>query len=73
MGQVFVSQLHPKVGEEDLFEFFSVVGRVEDIRLIKDQRTGRSKGLCYVEFADRDAMQSALALNGENHANVEVK
>jgi hypothetical protein len=38
---IFVSQVHPKVDERDLFEFFSIVGRVEDIRLIRDQRTNK--------------------------------
>jgi RNA recognition motif-containing protein len=28
---VFVSQIHPKVKERDLFDFFSLVGRVNDV------------------------------------------
>ena len=42
--------------ERDLFEFFSHVGTVEDIRLIRDQRTQKSKGLCYVEFSDKESV-----------------
>jgi RNA-binding protein 39 len=61
----FVSQIHPKVDERDLFEFFSHVGRVEDIRLIRDQRTQKSKGLCYVEFWERDSVVKAVALTGQ--------
>lgn len=62
---VFVCQIHPKVDERDLFEFFSHVGRVEDIRLIRDQRTQRSKGLCYVEFSEKDSVIKAVALTGQ--------
>lgn len=62
---VFVSQIHPKVEEMDLFEFFSHVGRVQDIRLIKDARTRRSKGLCYVEFDSEDCVLRAIALSGQ--------
>jgi len=62
---VFVSQIFPKVDERDLFEFFSLVGRVEDIRLIRDQRTQKSKGLAYVEFWERDSVHKAVALTGQ--------
>lgn len=62
---VFVSQIHPKVDERDLFEFFSHVGRVEDIRLIRDQRTQKSKMLCYVEFSDKESVHKAVALSGQ--------
>lgn len=62
---VFISQIHPKVDERDLFEFFSHVGRVEDIRLIRDQRTQKSKGLCYVEFWEKDSVHKAVALTGQ--------
>jgi RNA-binding protein 39 len=62
---VFVAQIHPKVNERDLFEFFSHVGRVEDIRLIRDQRTQKSKGLCYVEFWEKDSVGKAVTLTGQ--------
>lgn len=62
---MFVMQIHPKVEEKDLFEFFSHVGRVEDIRLIRDQRTQKSKGLCYVEFFDRESVPKAVSLTGQ--------
>lgn len=62
---VFVSQIHPKVDERDLFEFFSHVGRVEDIRLIRDQRTQKSKGLCYVEFGEKESVHKAVTLTGQ--------
>lgn len=45
---VFVTQIHMKADEREVFEFFSKAGRVSDVRLIKDQRTRRSKGC--VEF-----------------------
>jgi len=62
---VFVTQLHPRVEERDLFEFFSHVGRVEDIRMIRDQRTHKSKGLAYVEFWEKDCVNKAIALTGQ--------
>jgi RNA-binding protein 39 len=62
---IFVSQVHPKVNERDLFEFFSHVGRVDDIRLIRDPRTNKSKGLCYVEFYEKDCVGKAISLSGQ--------
>uniref|UniRef100_A0A7S4DX10 RRM domain-containing protein n=1 Tax=Lotharella globosa TaxID=91324 RepID=A0A7S4DX10_9EUKA len=62
---VFVYQIHPKVDERDLFEFFSAVGKVTDIRLIRDQRTHKSKGLCYIEFAEHDSVMKAISLTGQ--------
>ena len=62
---VFVSQVHPKIKERDLFEFFSLCGRVEDVRLIRDAKTRRSKGLGYVEFRAGEEVLKALALSGQ--------
>ena len=37
---------------------------MRDIRLIRDQRSGKSKGVGYVEFGDAESVMKALALNG---------
>lgn len=62
---VFVSGIHPKVQDRDLFEFFSYVGQVEDIQVVKDPRTRKSKGLSYVEFREKDSVHKAVALTGQ--------
>jgi len=41
------------------------VGRVEDIRLIRDQRNHKSKGLAYVEFWEKECVNKAIALTGQ--------
>ena len=40
--------------EKDIYNFFSVhkSGKIRDIRAIRDPRTGKSKGVAYVEFWD---------------------
>ena len=60
---VFVSHLHPKVEDVELFEFFSKAGKVRDVRFITD-KSGRSKGLGYVEFYDPSAVAGAINLQG---------
>ena len=52
-----------KADERTVFEFFSEVGRVTDVRLITD-RYRRFKGFVYVEMADAAGLASALALSG---------
>lgn len=63
---VFAAQIHPKNEEREIFEFFSDVGKVVDIQLIRDTRTLKSKGLAYIEFEDRRSVPHALALSGRN-------
>lgn len=40
-------------------------GDINDIRLITDRHTKRSKGLAYIEFAVQDSIYAALALSGQ--------
>jgi RNA recognition motif-containing protein len=62
---IFVSGIYPKVSEDELFEFFSIAGQVNDVRLIRDPYTDKSKGLCYVEFDSVDDIEAAMGLNGQ--------
>jgi RNA-binding protein 39 len=64
---VLVLRLHIKADERDVYEFFNKagVGKVRDVRIIKDQRTGRSKGVAYVEFYTPDAVLKSMALSGQ--------
>lgn len=61
---VLVQRIHPRADDFEIFEFFSQAGSVRDIRLIRDQRSGKSKGVGYVEFGDAESVMKALALNG---------
>lgn len=61
---VLVQRIHPRADDFEIFEFFSQAGKVRDIRLIRDQRSGKSKGVGYVEFYDPASVMKALALNG---------
>jgi len=61
---VLVQRIHPRADDFEIFEFFSQAGKVRDIRLIRDQRSGKSKGVGYVEFYDPQAVMNGLALNG---------
>jgi len=62
---VFAANIHPKVDEYEIFEFFSEVGKVIDIQLLRDSRSFRSKGLSYIEFEQVESITTALSLNGK--------
>ncbi|KEF59476.1 uncharacterized protein A1O9_04320 [Exophiala aquamarina CBS 119918] len=53
----------PADPEEGLWRTFSKVGKVESVRVVRDQETRVSKGIAYVQFADENAVEAALLLN----------
>jgi RNA-binding protein 39 len=64
---VLVLRLHIKADERDVYEFFNRagVGKVRDVRLIRDPKTSISKGVAYVEFYTPDAVLKSMALSGQ--------
>ena len=62
---VFVTNLSTKLDERGIFRFFSKVGKVTDVRIIYDRHTPKSKGMAYVEFADKSFIHPALELTGQ--------
>ncbi|PFH34216.1 splicing factor, CC1 family protein [Besnoitia besnoiti] len=62
---VLVLNLCLKAEEKHIYEFFSTnAGKIRDIQLIRDQRSGTSKGVAYVEFYTQESVIKAMALNG---------
>lgn len=61
---LMVRSLHPRTGEFDLFELFSEMGKVTDVKMITDERSGKSLGVAYVQMADVTGASAALALTG---------
>ena len=65
---VFCSQLSARLGQRDLGEFFEDhlgEGAVQDVRIVMDRVTHRSKGVGYVEFAARELVPKAIELTGK--------
>ena len=53
---IFVGRLNFNTSEDRLYREFQIVGQVETVRIVKDQKTRKSKGYGFVEFRDeRDA------------------
>ena len=64
--QLYVGNLPYQVNGYHLKEFFSQYGAVEYVRLIKDNRTGRSKGFAFVTFGNTKDAKNALSANGQD-------
>lgn len=62
---VFVGQLVSRAKERDVREFFEALGPVNDVQLIRDRVSGKSRGMGYVEFADLETVPKAVQMNGE--------
>lgn len=53
----------PADAEEGLWRTFSKVGKVENVRVVRDKHTRVGKGFAYVQFADQNGVEAALLLN----------
>ncbi|XP_078492000.1 glycine rich RNA binding protein isoform X3 [Ciona intestinalis] len=75
-NKVFVGNLSYDATEDDLRSTFSKIGTVEEVAIILDRETGRSRGFAFVTFAtDGDANEAIETLNETEVAgrNVTVK
>jgi len=58
---LFVANLHPSTKGEDLKELFSQFGSVLSAKVIMDKETGNSKRYGFVEFANDEEGEIAIA------------
>ncbi|KAG2426641.1 hypothetical protein HXX76_012955 [Chlamydomonas incerta] len=65
----FAYNLSLKADERDIYQYFSKVGKVVDIKLITDKSTRRSKGFAYIEFSKVEEVIAAVALTGSVFMN----
>ena len=57
----YVGNLAFSTTDHDLRQLFEPYGVVDEIRVITDRDTGRSKGFGFVEMPDRTAAKTAMA------------
>lgn len=63
--QLYVGNLSYQINNHQLKEFFSKYGDVHTVRVIKNNRTGRSKGFAFITFENVRHAKKALTANGE--------
>lgn len=61
----FVGNLPGDTVQGDLDIIFNKEkGNIVNVRLVRDRETDEFKGICFVEFADRETLASALEVDG---------
>lgn len=63
--KLFVGNLPFKISSNELQDVFEEFGEVEDLVIITDRETGRSKGFGFVTFGNEESAKKALALDGK--------
>ena len=71
--RLYVGSLHYSVTEADVRAIFGGFGTVTRIDMSYEPSTGRSKGYCFVEFADQVSVYAALDMNGADIAGRKIK
>jgi cold-inducible RNA-binding protein len=62
---IFVGNLDFNTGEEELRRLFEAYGQVDRVSIMTDRDTGRSRGFGFVEMANAEEGEKAIAgLNG---------
>ncbi len=66
---IYVGNINYSLGEAEIQKIFEVLGAVESVKIIRDKRTGRSKGFAFIEMPDKkEAMEAIKTLDGKEVA-----
>ena len=57
---IFVGRLNYTTTEDRLFREFQIFGQVENVRIVKNQKTGKPNGYAFVEFRDERGADDAV-------------
>ena len=72
--KLYVGNLAFRTSSEDLQQLFSQAGTVESASVVEDRDTGRSRGFGFVEMANKEDGERAIAeLNGKEINGRELK
>ena len=71
---VFVTNVHEEASDEDLHDLFAEYGKVRNIAMNLDRRTGFVKGYALIEYGSQDEAQAAIsALDGTDFLTQRLK
>jgi cold-inducible RNA-binding protein len=66
---IYVGNINYTMTEEDVKRIFEVLGKVDAIKIIRDKKTGRSKGFCFLDMANKkEGMEAIKMLDGKTVA-----
>ena len=64
--RIYVGNFAFEMTDQELRDEFEAFGQVEEVTIIRDRDTGRSRGFAFVEMGSSDEAQAAIgAINGK--------
>lgn len=63
-NKIFVRNMSFATSAEELQSTFAEYGDIDDINIITDRLTGRSRGFAFITFVRQQSAETALKLNG---------
>lgn len=64
--KIYVGNLSYNSTQEDISDFFSEYGKIENVHLMIDRDTQRSRGFAFVTFEKEEGAENALESNGKD-------
>ncbi len=64
-GKLYIGNLSYSAAHSDLEEAFSGYGQIEEIKVIEDRETGRSRGFAFITFSSPEDADKALEMDGQ--------
>ncbi len=72
--KLYVGNLSFQTSSQELEDLFAGIGTVESATVVEDRETGRSRGFGFVEMANAEDGEKAIAeLNGKEFGGREIK
>lgn len=63
---IYVGNINYSLGEEEVRKIFDVIGKVDAIKIVRDKRTGKSKGFAFLDMnSKKEAMEAIKTLDGK--------
>ncbi|MFH1488299.1 MAG: RNA-binding protein [Pseudomonadota bacterium] len=62
---IFVGNLPAETSEQDIREMFSPYGEIRSVDIITNRKTGKSRGICFIEMDQEGAEEAISELNGK--------
>ena len=66
-NQIYVGNLSYQVTEQHLKEFFSQYGAIDQVRIVRNYSSGRSKGFGFVTYRTAAEANKSLVAHGEKY------
>ena len=63
-SEVYVGNLNYRTDEQELTQHFAQYGKINEVKIIKNNRTGRSKGYAFIRYGSANEAEKALSSHG---------